>query len=297
MKPCIYCWGENRDAARFCGHCGQPFTSDPHRRPVSEQENERPEPSRAVATLLSFLWPGFGQLYKGETTKALAFYIISIILWKVLGAMLLRGVFVQPLTSLVALSSLTAFWIYGMIDARRGTGGKAGRHFSPTLEIVTLSALGIIVVSLLVTPFIFQEITARRQLEEMGIPYTDAAFVGAAENGDTAAVQLFLATGMNPDTRYPIRRPALMAAAEEGHTETVQILIANGANVNAKGSEYQTALMLAAERGHTATVIILLHNGADVNVVDSSDNTALTLAAKNGHTDIVRLLNETKVRE
>ena len=25
MKPCVDCGGQNRDQARFCGHCGRPF--------------------------------------------------------------------------------------------------------------------------------------------------------------------------------------------------------------------------------------------------------------------------------
>lgn len=161
MKPCPHCGGQNREGARFCGHCGRPFTSVPHSQPASEQGNGRQEPSRAVATLLSFLWPGFGQLYKGETAKALAFYLTQLILWKVLGSILLRGVFVQPLTSLVALSSLTAFWIYSMIDARRGTVGKAWSPFSPTMEILALAVLGILVALFLGIPLIFQETTAR----------------------------------------------------------------------------------------------------------------------------------------
>ena len=161
MKPCPHCGGQNRDGARFCGHCGRPFPSDHDRPPASTQRQRRQLPSRAVATLLSFLWPGFGQLYKGETTKALAFYITYIILWKVLGPILLRGAMVHPLISLAALSSLTAFWVYNMIDARRGTEGKGWSPFSPTLEIIALSVLGLIGVVLLGIPFIFLETTAR----------------------------------------------------------------------------------------------------------------------------------------
>jgi hypothetical protein len=162
MKPCTYCGGQNREAARFCGHCGRPFPSEP----APEQSVERQLPSRRVATLLSFLWPGFGQLYKGETIKAIAFYATHIILWRVAGLVLLREAVVRPLVSLAALSGLTVFWIYGMVDARRGTAGKAWRHFSPTMELVTLSILGIIVVSFLGIPVLFPEATVPRQLLE-----------------------------------------------------------------------------------------------------------------------------------
>jgi hypothetical protein len=161
MKPCTHCGGQNREEARFCGHCGRPFPSEPHSQPASERSIRRQLPSRRVATLLSFLWPGFGQLYKGETTKAIALYTTHIILWRVLGLILLRGAVVQPLVSLVAFSSLTVFWIYGMVDARRGTAGRAWSHFSPMMELVILSILGIIVVSFLGIPFFFPEVTAR----------------------------------------------------------------------------------------------------------------------------------------
>jgi len=29
MKRCVHCRGENRDQARFCGHCGKPFSEQP----------------------------------------------------------------------------------------------------------------------------------------------------------------------------------------------------------------------------------------------------------------------------
>src|SRR5262245_10189727 len=80
MKPCTYCVGQNREEASFCGHCGQPFPNEPPRQPASEQSDGKPVPSWEVATLLSFLWPGVGQLYKGEITKAIAFCITHIIL-------------------------------------------------------------------------------------------------------------------------------------------------------------------------------------------------------------------------
>jgi hypothetical protein len=73
---------------------------------------------------------------------------------------------VWPLVSLAAFSGLTVFWIYSMVDARRGTAGKAWSHFSPMMELITLSILGIIVASFLGIPFLFPEATTPRQLME-----------------------------------------------------------------------------------------------------------------------------------
>jgi hypothetical protein len=42
---------------------------------------------------------------------------------------------------------------------------------------------------------------ARVELSQMSLEYTPEAFVGSAEKGDMAAVKLFLAAGMDPQTR------------------------------------------------------------------------------------------------
>ena len=43
---------------------------------------------------------------------------------------------------------------------------------------------------------------ARKELGALGVPYTHAAFVQAAQNNDKLAMELFLAAGMNPNRHH-----------------------------------------------------------------------------------------------
>jgi hypothetical protein len=62
----------------FCGHCGarEDLCACPHEG-VSDLKNP------VVASLLSLLIPGLGQLYNGESVKAIVFFIgwLTIIAW------------------------------------------------------------------------------------------------------------------------------------------------------------------------------------------------------------------------
>jgi len=297
MKRCVHCGKENREEARFCGHCGKPFTSDPPRQTVSEHGTRRQVPSRRLATVLSFIWPGFGQLYKGEVPKAIAFALVFLIFSIVLDSHLWFGVFLQPSVSFLVLTGLVAFVIYNIIDARKVTEGKPWRDFSPTMKVLSLSAVGISVVGVLGPPFLSHEVTARQQLEEMHIPYTEEALVGEAEGGNVETLKLLLAAGMNPNGEHPIFGPALLVAAEKGHTEIVQLLLANGADVNATDLLGRTALMRAAENGHTAIVKALIDKGAYVNAKHHLGGTALSGVNSSRHADIVQLLKQAGARE
>lgn len=59
-----------------------------------------------MAAVLSFLWPGLGQIYNGEGLKAVLFILAQIINF------VLAFVFIGFLTGLVV-------WIWAMIDAYR----------------------------------------------------------------------------------------------------------------------------------------------------------------------------------
>ncbi|HEY0323586.1 MAG TPA: ankyrin repeat domain-containing protein [Pyrinomonadaceae bacterium] len=134
------------------------------------------------------------------------------------------------------------------------------------------------------------ELVARARLEEKNIPYTEAAFTKAVEDGDTYAVDLFLAAGMKPDARDAAGRTALINAASKGSNNISQKLLSKGADVNAKDSKGLTALMQSAGNGHKETTGVLLENRADLNLTDNNGQTALIYAAAFGRTDIVRML-------
>ncbi|HEY0380542.1 MAG TPA: ankyrin repeat domain-containing protein [Pyrinomonadaceae bacterium] len=135
-----------------------------------------------------------------------------------------------------------------------------------------------------------EELDARARLEQKKIPYTEAAFAKAVEEGDTGAVDLFLASGMSPEVRDAAGRTVLINAASRGSNNISQKLLGKGADVNARDAAGSTALMGSAEGNHKDTTKVLLENGADVNLIDNEGRTALLRAAARGHSEIVRML-------
>ena len=126
---------------------------------------------------------------------------------------------------------------------------------------------------------------ARKELGQLSVEYSKESFIKRASEGDTIAVQLFIAAGMDPNTHYG-SDSALTAAARNGYTETVQVLLGGGAEVNAKAVDH-TPLMLASR---THVMKVLLDHGADVNVKGWSGETPLMSAARRGQPDSVKLL-------
>ena len=106
-----------------------------------------------------------------------------------------------------------------------------------------------------------------------------------------------------PEPKDPVvqqREEALRASAERGDTAAVNEWLAAGVDPNARtagpaGSA--TALMKAVVSGHTVTVEALLAGGADVNAQDKSGVTAMIQADLLGHADIMRVLEEAGAKE
>ncbi|MDQ3802405.1 MAG: protein kinase [Acidobacteriota bacterium] len=134
------------------------------------------------------------------------------------------------------------------------------------------------------------ELAARAKLERRGIPYTEESFNRVVEDGNTGAVDLFLAAGMNPDATDATGRTVLIKAASKGRNNISRKLLGRGADVNARDGDGSTALMEASLNNHKDTVKVLLENGADVNLRDDNEQTALLRAAIRGHSEVVRML-------
>ena len=136
-------------------------------------------------------------------------------------------------------------------------------------------------------------------------------------SGQDEEVQIFLATGADPNFQGQDDVTYLMEAAYQGHTGTIRVLLNAGAEVNTKSRVRRTALMEAAEKGHTETVQVLLDYGAEVDAREDrgifrtiyrvvkkglpflggskqsnseSNSTALMMAAHRGHTQTVQVL-------
>jgi ankyrin repeat protein len=109
---------------------------------------------------------------------------------------------------------------------------------------------------------------AREKLGQLRVEYGADSFVKQATEGDTIAVNLFLAAAMNINALDKEGYTALIGAARARQTETVQALIAAGADVNIAATPNSgapgSALSFAARNGDLATIQVLLSGGAQV---------------------------------
>jgi LCP family protein required for cell wall assembly len=112
---------------------------------------DRPPQSPSRATLLSFLWPGLGQLYEGRRRRALVFAVPALIVAIVFVGQALRGLDVLAieliiptvaLTVLVVVVLLGAWRLVSMADAMLSAGTPgAWRRGSARAVLIGLSAI------------------------------------------------------------------------------------------------------------------------------------------------------------
>ena len=106
-----------------------------------------------------------------------------------------------------------------------------------------------------------------------------------------ARVQVFLASGVNPNAQNGDGYTPLMWAAGGGREEVVALLLGQPAiNLEARDQEGRTALLLAAEEGHQGVVEQLLAGGANSAVMDTEGRTLLWWAQENGWVDLAAQL-------
>ncbi|HET9361270.1 MAG TPA: ankyrin repeat domain-containing protein [Vicinamibacterales bacterium] len=139
---------------------------------------------------------------------------------------------------------------------------------------------------------------AREKLGQLRVEYSADSFARQAAEGDTIAVKLFLAAGMDIDARDQEGFTALARAARKRQTETAQSLVAAGADPNlavSKDPAWGSPLAFAAENGDVATMKVLLLGGAKVDLkVGRIGETPLLFAAYAGHRDAAALLLDNK---
>jgi ankyrin repeat protein/serine/threonine protein kinase len=131
--------------------------------------------------------------------------------------------------------------------------------------------------------------SAMALLQQQHAASSAADLISAAEHGDAAAVQAFLAKGAEVNARASNGATALIVASYNGHLEVVQALLAKGAEVNAKAGAGWTALMGACYNGHLEVIQALLAKGADINA-KTHGRTALDAATAGGHAEVRALL-------
>jgi ankyrin repeat protein len=123
--------------------------------------------------------------------------------------------------------------------------------------------------------------SAKRDLEKIGIPFSEQKFVESACNGDVGTVQLFIQAGMNinvlasPGKNDATPRSALHCAASKGQVAMAKSLLEQGANVNLQDEEGNTPLWYVARAGSmardgvihsTEMAQLLIGHKADVNL-------------------------------
>lgn len=96
-------------------------------------------------------------------------------------------------------------------------------------------------------------VEARKDLQQMGLEYTEQQFATSAGAGDMTAVNLFLDAGMDVNAGGGA---ALGLAAGRGQLEMVQLLMSKGAKPTSNALQY------ARTRGHKDIERILVEAGA-----------------------------------
>jgi len=96
-------------------------------------------------------------------------------------------------------------------------------------------------------------LTARKELQALGIEYTEQQFARSAGEGDLVAVGLFLEAGMDVNAGGGA---ALGLAAGRGKLDMVRLLLSKGAQPTSNALQY------ARTRGHTEIEGILVEAGA-----------------------------------
>ncbi len=110
MPFCPSCGKEVIANESFCWSCGAPLPTRGHPTQMPGAGSQmgtgrRGKPKNALfAIVLSFVFPGLGQYYVGQTRKGRWFIVIGIVL--ALSVLVGIGVILYPL-----------FWLFNMIDA------------------------------------------------------------------------------------------------------------------------------------------------------------------------------------
>ncbi|MEI8044042.1 MAG: ankyrin repeat domain-containing protein, partial [Verrucomicrobiota bacterium] len=130
---------------------------------------------------------------------------------------------------------------------------------------------------------------ARMDLAKLGKDYSVAEYLRSADNGDTVALELYLAAGMDVDVKDEEGLTALMRACNRGQKTIAALLIAHKAN---KEEEHDgmTPLMLACLAKQQEIAALLLANKANIEAAATNGATALIVACSEGHQDIAALL-------
>jgi hypothetical protein len=120
---------------------------------------------------------------------------------------------------------------------------------------------------------------ARKELLDMGIPFSEASFSDCVRTKKDAAVNLFLQAGFSANACDGAGVPLLCLAARTGDRELVKILLKAGADVNARSSDRGGSALIDSTLGKYRDIAeLLLKAGADVNTKSKDGQSALIIS-------------------
>lgn len=131
---------------------------------------------------------------------------------------------------------------------------------------------------------------ARRGLDELGVEFSRPGFFHALQQGNDAAVQLFLRAGYNVDVCDENGWTPLMVALFVGRESTARLLIQHGASAISSDPQGYGPLHWAALQGFAGVVDLLVERGASADVKSLKGITPLIQAAAGGHAAAIRAL-------
>ena len=101
------------------------------------------------------------------------------------------------------------------------------------------------------------------KIQAQGIKYSTFNFFNALAEGNTQLADLFIKSGMNPDSTF-MKTPAIYVAIASNQNESVKLLLKNGVDANKELAG--VAPLLMAIRSKDAKIVeTLISFGADVN--------------------------------
>jgi ankyrin repeat protein len=131
---------------------------------------------------------------------------------------------------------------------------------------------------------------AKSDLGKQGYSFTEKDWFAAAASGDVAALEAFLAGGIDPNLADAAGNTALMKAAAGGQTQFVEKLLGAGADPRMQNLQQRDALLSAAAKGHAEVARLLVARGADATLQDVEGWRALSIGSYHGHQEVVSLL-------
>ena len=125
------------------------------------------------------------------------------------------------------------------------------------------------------------------KIQAQGIKYNTLNFFNALAEGNTQLADLFIKSGMDPDSTL-IKTPAIYVAIAGNQNESVKLLLKNGVDAN-KELAGVTPLLMAIRNKDAKIVETLIAYGADVNK-EAGYTKPLTYAIQKKQPKIVELL-------